>query len=142
MITTVLFDMGGTLEDIWVDEESRKEAIGKLDAMLRGWGMETGMTAEELRRSVDEGWKRYDAVRSAGDVELKPTQIWGDYILTDFDFPREELQKLLSLDNPGKPHIGNLMVKYGYAETKEKAIDFGAEKLTPLNIEFRAYSRK
>ena len=22
MITTVLFDMGGTLEDIWVDEES------------------------------------------------------------------------------------------------------------------------
>ena len=27
-------------------------------------------------------------------------------------------------------------------ETKEKAIDFGAEKLTPLNIEFRAYSRK
>ena len=84
MITTVLFDMGGTLEDIWVDEESRKEAIGKLDAMLRGWGMETGMTAEELRRSVDEGWKRYDAVRSAGDVELKPTQIWGDYILTCF----------------------------------------------------------
>lgn len=91
MITTVLFDMGGTLEDIWVDEESRKEAIGKLDAMLRGWGMETGMTAEDLRRSVDEGWKRYDAVRSAGDVELKPTQIWGDYILTDFDFPREVL---------------------------------------------------
>ena len=46
MITTVLFDMGGTLEDIWVDEESRKEAIGKLDAMPRGCGIETGMTAE------------------------------------------------------------------------------------------------
>ena len=26
------------------------------------------------------------------------------------------------MDNPGKPHIGNLMVKYGYAETKEQAI--------------------
>ncbi len=39
-----------------------------------------------------------------------------------FEFPEEELSALLALDNPGKPHIGNLMVKYGYAETKEQAI--------------------
>lgn len=40
-----------------------------------------------------------------------------------FTFPEREIQALLSLDNPGKPHIGNLMVKYGYAATKEQAID-------------------
>lgn len=39
-----------------------------------------------------------------------------------FSFPKEELNALFSLDNPGKPHIGNLMVKYGYARTKEEAI--------------------
>mgnify|MGYP002624871524 CR=1 FL=1 len=39
-----------------------------------------------------------------------------------FEFPEEELETLLAMDNPGKPHIGNLMVKYGYAETKEQAI--------------------
>ena len=39
-----------------------------------------------------------------------------------FAFPEEEITQLFSLDNPGKPHIGNLMVKYGYAETKEQAI--------------------
>lgn len=39
-----------------------------------------------------------------------------------FVFPEEELQALLALDNPGKPHIGNLMVKYGYAPSKESAI--------------------
>lgn len=39
-----------------------------------------------------------------------------------FEFPEEEIKALLSLDNPGKPHIGNLMVKYGYAETKKQAI--------------------
>ena len=38
------------------------------------------------------------------------------------DFPEEEVRALLSLDNPGKPHLGNLMVKYGYAGTKEQAI--------------------
>ena len=40
-----------------------------------------------------------------------------------FDFPDEEVRQLLNLDNPGKPHIGNLMVKYGYAADKDQAID-------------------
>ena len=91
MITTVLFDMGGTLEDIWVDEESHELAIAQLDRMLKSWGMDPGIGLAELRKAVEAGWKRYDTVRTAGDVELKPTQIWGDYILTDFDFPREAL---------------------------------------------------
>ena len=91
MITTVLFDMGGTLEDIWVDEESHGAAIARLDRMLKSWGMDPGLPLPELRKAVEEGWKRYDKVRSAGNVELKPTQIWGDYILTDFEFGREAL---------------------------------------------------
>ena len=39
-----------------------------------------------------------------------------------FSFPQEERDALFALDNPGKPHIGNLMVKYGYARSKEQAI--------------------
>ena len=39
-----------------------------------------------------------------------------------FSLPEEEIRRLFALDNPGKPHIGNLMVKYGYAETKNQAI--------------------
>ena len=39
-----------------------------------------------------------------------------------FTFSQEDIDELLSLDNPGKPHIGNLMVKYGYAENRRKAI--------------------
>lgn len=39
-----------------------------------------------------------------------------------FVFPEEEIKALLAMDNPGKPHIGNLMVRYGYAPTKDEAI--------------------
>ena len=47
-----------------------------------------------------------------------------DYIREKFGFtfPQWEIDKLLSLDNPGKPHIGNLMVKYGYASDRRQAI--------------------
>ena len=39
-----------------------------------------------------------------------------------FIFPDEEIEELLAMDNPGKPHIGNMMVKHGYAETRGQAI--------------------
>ena len=39
-----------------------------------------------------------------------------------FAFSEEDTQSLLALDNPGKPHIANMMVRYGYAPSKETAI--------------------
>ena len=39
-----------------------------------------------------------------------------------FTFSEEDLAELMSRRNPGKPHLGNLLVKYGYAKTKEEAI--------------------
>ena len=39
-----------------------------------------------------------------------------------FSFTDSDVRSLLSEDNPGKPHIANLMVRHGYAETKEQAI--------------------
>ncbi|MCR5590852.1 MAG: PHP domain-containing protein [Lachnospiraceae bacterium] len=46
-----------------------------------------------------------------------------------FEFSSEDVDMLHSIDNPGKPHIGNLMVKYGYAESKNVAIDNYLNKL-------------
>ncbi len=37
-------------------------------------------------------------------------------------FPEHELDALFANRNPGKPHIGNLMVKYGYAPNRNVAI--------------------
>ena len=62
---------------------------------------------------------------------MKKARLRLEYIKADygFEFPREEIENLLRMDNPGKPHIGNLMVKYGYAPTKEIAIKDYINKL-------------
>lgn len=39
-----------------------------------------------------------------------------------FVFKKEDVDKLLGMPNPGKPHIGNLMVSYGYAKSRNEAI--------------------
>ena len=39
-----------------------------------------------------------------------------------FTFPENEIRELKALSNPGKPHIGNLMVRHGYAQSRGEAI--------------------
>lgn len=46
-----------------------------------------------------------------------------------FSFPGEEIEALYSMDNPGKPHIGKLMIKYGYAKTIGQAIKDYIDKI-------------
>ena len=99
MITSVMFDMGGTLEDVFVDEQSELAAVEELDRMLKAGGLDPEVDLAELKRQVDAGWKRYGAFRDSCDVELKPIPIWRDYIwrdyaLADFNFPREILEPL------------------------------------------------
>ena len=47
-----------------------------------------------------------------------------NYIKETFgiSFPEAELSALRKLNNPGKPHIGNLLVKYGHAADRSEAI--------------------
>lgn len=74
-------------------------------------------------------------VEKGHSLRMKKVTARLDFIKNEFGFvfPQEELQKLLAMDNPGKPHIGNLMVKYGYAATKEEAIIDYIDKLRIRN---------
>lgn len=51
-------------------------------------------------------------------VAMRLRKLKEDFGIT---FPEEEVELLLAQPNPGKPHIGNLMVRYGYTESKEQA---------------------
>ena len=51
-----------------------------------------------------------------------------------FDFPPKEIKELLALDNPGKPHIAAMMVKYGYAANVQQAIKEFINKKSFANV--------
>ena len=54
-----------------------------------------------------------------------------DYLKKEFSIklPQEEIDQLFAMDNPGKPHIGRLMVLHGYAESISDAIKNYLNKL-------------
>lgn len=84
MIDTVLFDMGGTLEDIFVDEESRAgSARGVLD-ICAGHGFSLQESTESAVRKLNEGWDAYGKQRDSDDRELKPEEIWGNFVMPLF----------------------------------------------------------
>lgn len=91
-------------------EFSCKDENGKYHILGYGFDPEN----EEINALVDH----------AHALRMKKVKARLDFLRTEFGFvfPEEDIAQLLSIDNPGKPHIGNLMVKYGYAETKETAI--------------------
>lgn len=92
MIDTVLFDMGGTLEDIFVDESSRFEAAKRVLEICGDHGYPLAFDLETAERLLKEGWDAYGAQRDSDDRELKPEEIWGNFVMPRFGLNFEQVK--------------------------------------------------
>ena len=54
-----------------------------------------------------------------------------------FEFSKEDVASLYAKSNPGKPHIANMMVKYGYAETRDQAFSDYLNRVKIVDMYFR-----
>ena len=91
MLNTVLFDMGGTLEDIWYNDDTVTDAMEQLKKVLQANGLESGCTDQEFQERVLAGVKNYKRWSEGNMLEAKPEEIWPDYYLRSFNFDREKL---------------------------------------------------
>ena len=57
-------------------------------------------------------------------LRMKKLEARLDFLKTSFgvELPEQDIAALHAMHNPGKPHLGNLLVKAGYAQTKDQAI--------------------
>ena len=91
-------------------EFSCKDEYGKYHIL--GYGYDP--YGESINKVVDKGHS----------LRMEKVEARIEFLNEEFGFvfSKEDLDELMARDNPGKPHIGNMMVKYGYAESKEDAI--------------------
>jgi len=54
-IRAVVFDMGGTLEDLYYDDAIREEATRGLQELLRGLRLDPGLSLPHLQATVLSG---------------------------------------------------------------------------------------
>ncbi|MBO5521434.1 MAG: PHP domain-containing protein [Eubacterium sp.] len=98
-------------------EFSCKDELGKYHILGYGYDSKAQPIRQLVMKShenrMSKVWDRLDSLETVFGIT----------------FPEEEVMKLLARSNPGKPHMGNLMVKHGYAESKEIAIEQFIDKL-------------
>lgn len=90
-IQAVLFDMGGTLEDLYYDDVVRQGATRGLHELLRGLEIDPGLSLPDLHATVLSGIEAYQAWREKSEVELPPERVWTEYVFPDHGLPRERL---------------------------------------------------
>ena len=66
-----------------------------------------------------------EVVEDGHRMRMKKTKARLEFLQKEFQFQftEKEISELLSKDNPGKPHIANLMIQHGYAEDIKDAIN-------------------
>ena len=101
-------------------EFSCRDELGKYHILGYGFDTQAGAMPEFIEDSHNTRMKKIEARLAFLKSEM------------GIEFPEEERKTLLALDNPGKPHIANLMVKYGYAESKELAFQNTLNRLPVL----------
>ena len=91
LINTVLFDMGGTLEDIWYNDQTIQKVTKKLLEMLHGYGLDTGCNEITFWNRLNSGITRYKKWSETNELEKKPEEIWPEFYLADFDLDRKKV---------------------------------------------------
>lgn len=104
-------------------EFSCRDELGKYHILGYGYNAKTGAMPE--------------FINSSHNIRMRKLAARLDYLKTQLgiEFPEHVREELFSLDNPGKPHIANLMVRYGFAESKEKAFNDVLNQL-PVLVSF------
>lgn len=91
MIKAVMFDMGGTLEDLYSDAENERRTAHELYRILGEHRIDVPYGEKELWAKVYPEVLRYKAEAEVTLMELKPEQIWPDYGFKDIPVDREKL---------------------------------------------------
>ena len=91
MIRAVMFDMGGTLEDIFSDDASHKATAQALFDILKSHNIDCPYTVDDLWNKIYSNQKTYKAYAAKTNRELKPEEIWGDYCFKGLDIDKDKI---------------------------------------------------
>ena len=94
MISTLLFDLGGTLHDVRGTQESRLRFAEHLIRRLSQYGIRLDTDAESLASVLRVNAEAYKHRGELDHTELSQPDIWNDWYLKDWSIGRERLEEI------------------------------------------------
>lgn len=93
-IRAVIFDMGGTLEDLYYDDDIRLRATPGIQAILACHGLDARLEVARLYDTITAGLKAYQDWRETSEVELPSARVWSEYVFRDRGLPADRLAEI------------------------------------------------
>lgn len=90
-IQAVLFDMGGTLEDVRYDDDLRLQATQDLRELLLREHLDPALAIQDLCSLIQAAMEKHQEWRLATEREISPEELWTDCVFSDNRLPRERL---------------------------------------------------
>ena len=94
MIKAVMFDMGGTLEDLYSDEKNDRATAYALYDNLQKHHIDVPYAAEPLWSIVGAGIQAYKKDSERTLIELKPEEIWCNWGFKDIPVDKQKLAEI------------------------------------------------
>ena len=143
MLTTVLFDMGGTLEDIWYNEDTQRATCRRLLEVLRANGLEPGCPDDVFWKRITDGVKAYKQWSEGNMLEKKPEEKKKPEKTT---LSPEERAELAAKAQPGRRVRHNafgpgIVKNYGNGVVTIRFPEFGEKKFVLLDVVRRGLLR-
>ena len=129
MIKAVMFDMGGTLEDLYSDEKNDKATAYALYDILTKHGISVPYEPEPLWEICGQGILEYKKESERTLRELKPEEIWCDWAFRDVPVDKVKLAEI-------SEEIAHMWETTYY---DRKLRDHGAEMLRGLKEDLGLY---
>lgn len=93
-IRAVLFDLGGTLEDIYFDDALRLQATPGFRALLAQHDLDPGLALPDLYATLKAGMKQYQTWREASERELPPERVWREFVFARHNLAHEKFDAI------------------------------------------------
>jgi len=86
-IHAILFDLGGTLEEVWFDEPLQRQALPGFRSLLERWIPLKTISDEELNTRIQKGMSQYKPWRETHMREMSPEELYRTFILAGIEIP-------------------------------------------------------
>jgi putative hydrolase of the HAD superfamily len=90
-IRAVIFDLGGTLEDVYYDDALRLAATRGLRDILARHALDPGLSIPDLYAVIKTGMREYKTWREENEREIAPECLWSEFVFRDYDLARGRL---------------------------------------------------
>ena len=92
MLKAVIFDMGGTLEEVVHKPEDNPACGSVLLAYLKRHGISIPLESEEFMARLEERYRSYRKWGTEQQRELPPFELWSRWFLKDLDYEPDRLE--------------------------------------------------